>query len=217
MAHTSIAGRVLPAARPPRGRAWRCAVVVLVTLALAGCATPRTSKSSSAAGLPHATTTPSGTGRSSLLGAAPTSSSSAATATPAPESEPVHVAPPTTLPPIPPAPHTTVAPVPVAPAPSPCAVAVAYIAAHGAPGWSTVCGYHAGYDVPGCVAAAQTLGGRLPYGCTNPITHTTYIACPIFVVYANEAENQRYASGLGGRLDAFGEAPQCAYANPLGN
>jgi hypothetical protein len=95
-------------------------------------------------------------------------------------------------------------------------VAENYMAAHGAPGWTTVCGYHAGYNIPGCVAAAESVGGHYPYGCTDPYTLTTYIACPIFVVYANEAENQRYVSGLGGRFDAFGEAPQCAWANPLG-
>ncbi len=140
----------------------------------------------------------------------------------------VALPPPTTTPTAPPTtapkPPTTVAaasaPRPAAVAsnrPSPCAVAIAYIAAHGAPGWTTVCGRDAGYDVPGCVAGAHAFGGRLPYGCTDGSTHTTYIACPVFVVYANEAENQRYLSGLGGRVDAYGEAPQCAYANPLGN
>jgi len=198
----------------------RACILLLVALAMAGCGTTRPRSA-------EATTTTAAHSRSSLLSASSASSSSAPTAALSPEAEPVFVAPtattPTTAPPrtAPPTtmPRTTAPPSPTTTVPraDPCTVATAYIAAHGAPGWTTVCGYHAGYDVAGCVAAAQSLGGRLPYGCTDPTTQTSYIACPIFVVYANEAENQRYASGLGGRLDAYGEAPQCAYDNPLGN
>ncbi|MGH9124398.1 MAG: hypothetical protein ACRDZ8_06685 [Acidimicrobiales bacterium] len=155
-----------------------------------------------------------------------TSTTMAPAPPPAPSTTTTTLAPPSPTVPAPSAPSvvaTATAPAePATPATTPvttesaCAAAVAYIAAHGAPGWNTVCGYHAGYDVSDCVAAARSIGGALPYGCTDTYTLTSYIACPVFVVYANEAENQRYEAGLGGRFDAFGEAPQCAWANPLG-
>ena len=197
-----------------------CALVALFCLAACGQAPTPSAERAGAAWV----------GASPLVSS--TSSLPPTPATPAPTVAPTTtmaptttVAPTPTAPPTPPTPPSTTPPASataiaarpaVASAISPCDAAVAYIAANGAPGWSTVCGLDAGYDIAGCVAGAHVFGGQLPFGCTDPATHTSYIACPIFVVYANEAENQRYLSGLGGRVDAYGEAPQCAYANPLG-
>jgi hypothetical protein len=121
----------------------------------------------------------------------------------------------TTTPSPPTVPPTVAAPLPTtapAPAPAPvgdCATALAYLAAHQAPGFVASCG-------PG------TAFGHYGVACWNAVycpngQKIIHIACPLPFVYMNEAHNSWTLVGAASGIDPYGQGrpAEQAYCNRL--
>jgi len=114
----------------------------------------------------------------------------------------------TTAPPAPTVPTTVAAPPPPPPPPPPptatipaptgdCAAALAYLAAHQAPGFVATCG-------------AGTAFGHYGIACWNSVycpdgRKIIHIACPLPFVYMNEAHNSWTLIGAGTGIDPQGQ------------
>ena len=108
----------------------------------------------------------------------------------------------------PPAPPRTATAPPPAPPTSPpgfgCGPALAYLAAHAAPGFTFVCHPGAAYGHYGmtCVNHPPQCGVG---------SKVIYISCPDPVVYQNESQNSWVLTGGPGRIDAYGQRPSVGY------
>jgi hypothetical protein len=116
-----------------------------------------------------------------------TASSSTPTTSPPPTVPPTVAAPP----PPPPPPVTTPAPA------GDCAAALAYLAAHQAPGFVDTCGTGTalGHYGVACWNSTYCPGGQ----------KVVHIACPLPFVYMNEAHNSWTLVGAGSGIDPHGQ------------